>query len=113
MDDIIVRTETTLDDLQNRLNANEGFTNITESDIYGIASELAKMIFKNVPALKVIDALSTLVKVDSKLILEKIRYMVDNNYTVFVTVATYEYAGYMPGSSYPTYTIKSVEYHYE
>lgn len=42
MDDIIVRTETTLDDLQNRLNANEGFTNITESDIYGIASELAK-----------------------------------------------------------------------
>ena len=85
MDDIIVRTETTLDDLQNRLNANEGFTNITESDIYGIASELAKMIFKNVPALKVIDALSTIVKVDSKLILEKIRYMVDNNYTVFVT----------------------------
>ena len=75
--------------------------------------EKGTYILKNVPALKVIDALSTIVKVDSKLILEKIRYMVDNNYTVFVTVATYEYAGYMPGSSYPTYTIKSVEYHYE
>ena len=114
MDDITVVSEATIDEIKEALLFNDEITAITSSVIYGGASRLVSLLFKGHPALKLVDALVYTIELNSALIANQLKFMGENNYTVFVTTSIYEFIGYgTGGSSYPTYKLKTAEYSYK
>ena len=90
MDDITVVSEATIDEIKEALLFNDEITAITSSVIYGGASRLVSLLFKGHPALKVVDALVYTIELNSALIANQLKFMGENNYTVFVTTSTKE-----------------------
>lgn len=114
MDDIVIVSETTVDEIKKTLLYNEAITNITNTVIYAGASKLVRYFFKGHPALTAVDVLMGVIQTNAKLIANQLNFMGENGYTVFVTTATYEFVGYGTGGiSYPTYKFKTAEYSYK
>lgn len=112
MSNIVVVTKVSRADLKSRLGVDENFGNITGGLVAGWAGTIAGWIFKNAPAGTTLLVLQTAVQLDAYLIANKLNYMIHNGYNYFVTTSTYEYVGYLPGSSYPSYKFVSETYSY-
>jgi len=113
MNDITQVVKISKADLQSRLNTNSNFNDVTGGVIVGIAGWIAEKILKKSPIGSTLLFLQAVVEGDSYLISQKMKYMAQNGYTYFVITSTYKYVGYMPGSSYPTYSLKTQTYSYQ
>lgn len=103
-----------MEEIKEILSFNESITNIISTIIYGGASRLVNVLFKGHLALDALDALMFAIQVNAQLIANQLRFMGENNYTIFITTSTYEFIGYgTGGASYPTYKAKNISYNYK
>ncbi|SFD32621.1 hypothetical protein [Clostridium uliginosum] len=92
-------------DLQKQIDADLGLANLLGSDLTDWIGYAADLICKNAIVSLSVMILKPLLKADASEIASTINSMVSNHYNYIVVTYTYEYQGYLPGSSYPNYNV--------
>ncbi|BDA09039.1 MAG: hypothetical protein SO083_08580 [Megamonas funiformis] len=113
MDDLMFTTETTKDELLSVFDEAETLLDVTSSTIFLVANNLIGYIFKDKPPVVLATSLLDLLQASANVLEDTLHRMEMHNANILTTTTVYEYVGYMPGSSYPTYKAKNISYSYK
>lgn len=113
MDDLMFTTETTKDELLSVFDEAEALLDVTSSTIFLVANNLIGYIFKDKPPVVLATSLLDLLQASANVLEDTLHRMETHNANILTTTTVYEYVGYMPGSSYPTYKAKNISYSYK
>ena len=113
MDDLMFTTETTKDELLSVFDEAETLLDVTSSTIFLVANNLIGYIFKDKPPVVLATSLLDLLQASANVLEDTLHRMETHIANILTTTSLYEYVGYMPGSSYPTYKAKNISYSYK